>query len=126
MTWIQILISIPAAVVAVAFVRVGWFVAKDMDWLSPTRGEWSDIPLGLRVTHQGSAFVVYLIYGVLRSVLFGSAFACGWMIFYFRREPALVCLFSLGLVICLGIMWTAAQAQYEEDRRRGPLPKEFD
>lgn len=126
MSWIQILISIPVAIVAVAFLRVGWFVIKDMDWFSPIKSDWSDIPISLRIKHQGRAFVIYLIYGIFRSLLFGAAFLCGWMIFDFRHEPAMACLFLLGLAICLGIMWAAAQAQYEDDPRRGPIPKELD
>jgi len=63
MGWIQILISIPAALVAVAFVRVGWLVAKEMDWFSPISSDWSEIPIGLRIKQQGGAFLIYLISG---------------------------------------------------------------
>ncbi len=126
MSWLQILISIPVAIVAVAFLRVGWLVAMEMDWFTPIRSDWSDIPLSLRIKHQGRAFVIYLIHGILRSLLFGTAFGCGWMIYEFRHEPAMACLCSIGLAFCLSIMWAAAQAQYEDDRRRAPIQKEFD
>jgi hypothetical protein len=126
MSWIQILISIPAALVAVAFVRVGWLVAKEMDWFSPISSEWSEIPIGLRIKHQGRAFLIYLISGGLRALLFGAALACGWLTLGFRREPALAGVGLLGLAICLGLMWADAQAKYEDELRHGPTPKDYD
>lgn len=126
MSWIQILISIPAAFVAVAFVRVGWLVAKEMDWFSPICSDWSDIPIGLRVKYQGRTFLIYLISGGLRAILFGVAFACGWLTLGLWREPALGVIGLLGLAICIGVMWADAQAHYEGERRRGPTPKDFD
>lgn len=126
MRWIQILISIPAAIVALAFVRVGWLVAKEMDWFSPIKSNWSDIPTSLRIRHQGGAFLLYLIVGGVRAFLFGAAFVCGWLISNFRREPGLAFFGAFGFFICLGLMWADAQAKYEDLRRRRPTPKDFD
>jgi nitrogen fixation-related uncharacterized protein len=126
MNWIQILISIPVAIVAVAFVRVGWLVAKDMEWFSPIRSDWRDIPIGLRIKYQGGAFLIYLISGCLRALLFGAALASGWLALGFRREPSLAGIGLLGVAICLSMMWADAQAQYEDERRRGPRPKDLD
>jgi len=126
MSWIQILILVTVSVVAVAFARVGWLVAKDMEWFSPMRSNWSDIPIGLRIKHQGGAFLIYLISGCLRTLLFGATFACGWLTLEFRRQTALAGVGLLGLAICLSLMWADAQAHYENERRRASAPKDFD
>lgn len=85
---------------------------------------WSDIPFDLRVKYQGKAFLLYLIVGGIRTLLFGATFACGWLAVDLRHEPAVACICLLGLVVCTGFMWVDAQSHYEDERRRGPIPRD--
>jgi hypothetical protein len=126
MNWLTIALLIPATLVAVAFARVGWLVAKEMDWLSPIRSDWEDIPISLRIKYQGKAFLLYLIVGSVRSTIFFAAFACGWLARDSRHSPALVCLCLLGFAVCIGLMWTDAQAHYGGALFRGPQPKNLE
>jgi len=80
--------------------------------------DWSDIPIGLRIKHQGGAFLGYLISNGLRSLLFGAAIASVWVGIEFRHTLEIVGICAVSLAICLGVMWSDAQAQYERERFR--------
>lgn len=126
MNWLAIILLIPAALVVAAFARVGWLVAKEMDWFSPIRSDWEDVPISLRIKYQGKAFLLYLIVGGVRAMLFFAAFAFGWLARDSRRSPALVCFCLLGFAVCIGLMWADAQAHYGSALFRGPGPKNLD
>jgi hypothetical protein len=116
------LVAFIAVLVLFAMGRIAWELARSgirqfefSEWWR----EWfeinsDEVPYSLEIRIRGLAFILYLIVGTLRSLLFAVAIGSVWMILHSRRELVSVCLGTLGLLISFGIMWADARASHGE------------